>query len=129
MARKRMVRLRSPQATTVRCATHGVAMSTSGDGCERCYEDWLNRPPAAEMTGDERVAELTRWVDQLTIPYRETRIRIDELVGRSVYDHEIGMCFDLLCEEARNPTGWISEEQIIARAALSGKPVIVVRSP
>ena len=110
------------------CKTHHIEVPASGHGCEQCYTEWEHRRPANEMTPDERVSELKRITAQLSIPMRETMVRVDELVGRSVYSHELGSAFfDLLCEEARNPTGYISDETVIARAELSGKPVVVVR--
>lgn len=70
--------------------------------CKRCMRDFKNRPAADTMTGDERAAELERWGGVLTIPFPKVHERIEELVGRPVFTHEMGSNhFDELVEEAR----------------------------
>lgn len=109
------------------CHVHSTEAPASGRGCEACYAEWEQRRPAAEMTPDERVAELERWCGQLSIPVGNIHQRVQELVGRPVYSHEIGLAFDQLREEAWHRTGQMpSDETITARAGLSGKPVVIV---
>lgn len=115
---------------TFTCRVHQVEIRTDGNGCELCIAAFPLREHAEAMTPDERVAELERLCGQVTMPVRMIFQRISELVGRPVYTHEIALAFDQLREEAWSRTGEMpDEETVIARAELSGKPVVVVRIP
>lgn len=71
--------------------------------CPDCMEAFANRRAPDAMTGDERGAELMWWGTILTIPFDDLHQRIQELVGRSVWTHELAgqAAFDRLVEEAR----------------------------
>lgn len=52
------------------------------------------------MTGDERAEELRRMNEQVTITFDRIHQRVEELVGRPVWTHEMAL-WDELVEEAR----------------------------
>jgi hypothetical protein len=85
-------------AKTYTCRTHGTEQDS---WCPACVHDFTHRRHPNDMTGDERAAELDRLCHQVTIPVSDLRTRIDELVGRPVFTHEIGLAFDALRDEAR----------------------------
>lgn len=68
--------------------------------CELCLATFASRPPAAEMTADEREAEcrLLNWIE---IPLDLIKDRMQELLRRPFWNHEIGANFAGLCREAR----------------------------
>lgn len=72
------------------------------DWCPKCMEEFKNRRPADEMTGDERAAECQRLRSgRLSQPFSQIQTRFEELVGRPVWTHELGLCIDALIERAR----------------------------
>jgi len=77
------------------------------------------------MTPEERVAEFEMWEGPLEIPIRMLHKRLEELVGRPIWTHELGTdgC-ELLKAEI------LSNRQATAADVLNkipeGKPVIVV---
>lgn len=71
--------------------------------CPDCMEAFANRRDANTMTGDERAAEFRWWGEILTIPFSDLHQRIEELVGRNVWTHEMAgqAAVDRLIEESR----------------------------
>lgn len=59
------------------------------EACPTCLAEWENRRDASEMTPEERVAEFDSW-DSLEIEFAKIHQRIEELVGRPVFTHELG---------------------------------------
>lgn len=82
------------------CPTHQTEQESY---CASCMAEFKNRRPAAEMTGDERAAEVKRLVGIVTMPFDNIHARMEEIVGRAVYTHEMGSraSVDQLMEEAR----------------------------
>jgi hypothetical protein len=85
------------------------------------------------MTGDERAAELSALLDRpLSRPFDLIHKRIEELAGRSVWTHEIGLNSEGLVEEARNrprDTPLMPAEfqaKVMAPLEATGKPIIGV---
>lgn len=70
--------------TCSRCGTPDLTTA-----CPRCTEEWENRRDAAEMTADERLAEFQSWRPVLEIDFDKLHKRIEELVGRPVWTHEL----------------------------------------
>lgn len=72
------------------CPWHDIEISR-GAYCFPCSERYKALPDATTMTVDERVAELNDWYDKkiLTIPMGDLSKRIDALVGRGVWTHEL----------------------------------------
>ena len=61
-----------------------------GKCCSQCVSDWNNRKAADEMTPQERADEYQMYCDNvLTIPFGDLHTRIEELVGRPVWTHEL----------------------------------------
>jgi len=98
--------------------------------CPRCAHEFQNRRPAAEMTGEERAVEMQTW-DHAVIDFGDIHQRIEELVGRSVWTHEMGSNgWPRLLEEARtwkHPDDLLAHVLTTAEEAAPGKviPVIV----
>jgi hypothetical protein len=87
-------------STSYECPTHRTVQD---DYCAGCVTDFEGRRHADDMTGDERAAEFERWRGVLTIPFDKLHRRIEELVGRSIWRHELAghAAVSLLVEEAR----------------------------
>jgi hypothetical protein len=60
------------------------------EACPTCTVEWENRRDASEMTPEERVAEFRSWGPTLEIDFAKVHERIEELVGRPVWTHEMG---------------------------------------
>lgn len=58
--------------------------------CPDCVASYEALPDASTMTGDERAAELEAWCGPLEIEFSLAHRRIQELVGRPVWTHEMG---------------------------------------
>lgn len=86
-------------AKTYICPNHQRELD---DYCHDCNEAFAYRRDPNAMTGDERAAEFDFWGPICTIPFGDIRQRIDELVGRNVFTHEMGTSgIERLREEAR----------------------------
>lgn len=71
------------------------------ESCPTCLKNFDSRRSATAMTIDERVVELEAICDVIEIPFDKIHQRIEELVGRPVWTHEIGWP-ELLVEEIRS---------------------------
>ena len=89
-----------PERTCSRCGH----LAAEDRECPACAEWFETRPDAAAMTPDERVAEFESW-RVCEIDFNKIHRRIEELVGRPVWTHEIGLNRAGLREEARVRTG------------------------
>lgn len=69
--------------TCPRCGSHNT------DVCPTCTVEWENRRDVSSMTPEERVAELDSWCSVLVIEFTKLHQRIEELVGRPVWTHEL----------------------------------------
>lgn len=67
------------------CGTEGLT-----DECPVCVAAWEKRRPAEEMTRDDRAAALDALPGILEIEFSKIHQRIEELVGRPVFTHEMG---------------------------------------
>jgi hypothetical protein len=68
--------------------------------CLVCVAAFDTRRPVAEMTVDERIAEMNVLSGPLEIPFDKVHQRIEELMGRPVWTHEMAF-WDELLEELR----------------------------
>lgn len=84
---------------TYTCPNH-PGLGALSSYCPDCCEAFANRRDPDGMTGDERAAEFDFWGPILTIPMGDLHQRIDELVGRGTWTHELADP-DRLREEAR----------------------------
>lgn len=79
----------------------------SGEPCVVCVESWPNRPDPEAMTGEERGEELRQLFGTLEVPFPMVHERIESLVGRPVWTHEMGLNAEGLIREAasrKHPT-------------------------
>lgn len=67
------------------CGTKGL----TGE-CPICAEAWEHRQPADEMTPEERLEAFDAIPEKLEIDFSKYHKRIEELVGRPVWTHEMG---------------------------------------
>lgn len=84
-------------ADTYFCDKHQDAVPR-GQGCPACMDAFTNRRDATAMTATERAAEFRWWGRILTIPFGDLHQRMEELVGRPVFTHELANP-DLLIQE------------------------------
>ena len=56
--------------------------------CEKCYDFFIHAPKYEEMTNDERADEILSW-EFAEIGFAETYTRIQELLGRELFKHEL----------------------------------------
>lgn len=90
---------------TFTCPTHDVVVAITPDtkGCPDCNAFLDNPPDPAQMTGAERRAELDRWGRILTVSFDRMHGRIEALVGRPVWTHEMATGgWDALLDEAES---------------------------
>ncbi len=93
--------------------------------CPTCTEEWENRRDVDTMTDEERAEEFRSWGPVLEIDFSKLQQRIEELVGRPVWTHELARP-ELLEHEilsGHHP----SMEGVLAKLP-ADKPVIVVES-
>lgn len=71
-----------------------------GEYCQPCLESFPERPAPETMTADEREAEfrLLTWIE---VPIDLMRDRINALLGRPFWSHEMGPGFERLAKEVR----------------------------
>ena len=69
--------------------------------CPVCVLAYEHRRLASSMSVEERIAELLQWGGPLEIPFSDVHRRIEELMGRSVWTHELGH-FKALVAELRS---------------------------
>jgi hypothetical protein len=109
------------------CARHAAVQIEIGSnvGCADCLE-MIRRDPAT-MTGDEKAEEVRSLLQEvMSIPFEPLWKRIDALVGRETYNHELGLAVDRLIEEARGTRTLTSTDEIVNDLRNTGKPVIEV---
>lgn len=85
--------------TTYICPRHQCEQPKR-QSCQACVQEWDQLPSPAEMTGDARATEM-RQREIATVPFGLIHARIEALVGRPVFTHEMGLAWDALVEEAR----------------------------
>lgn len=66
--------------------------------CPKCVEAFPSRKPANEMSVAERLAELRLLKGPVEIPFANIHQRIEELVGRPVWTHELAFYDSLFAE-------------------------------
>lgn len=108
------------------CPHHATMVAVGSDGCAACIIHYVDAPDAETMSPDDRMAEMRDWCGGiLTVEFSLVHKRIEQLVGRSVWTHEMGLNWDELVVEAghRNaPT----MGAIVDLLTATGKPVVVL---
>ena len=69
--------------------------------CQPCVDHWPDRPSPHTMTADEREEEMVLLDGPLEVPFELVHGRIESLVGRPVWTHEMAANWEGLCKEAR----------------------------
>lgn len=113
----------------VKCPEHGSPLPPS---CPACVERMQRS--VESMTGDERAAELEHWGEQvLTVEFADLHRRIEQLVGRPVWTHELGTVgWVNLVAEARSQQHPVDLEAHVIGSldqVAGTRPVVVVRPP
>ncbi len=70
------------------CHIHGIEVEDKGS-CPNCLHDFATRTEVNKMTPEERAAELHTWYDTREIEFSMLHQRIEELVGRPIWTHEL----------------------------------------
>ena len=92
---------------------HGTLIEANAE-CPDCRAWFETKPDAAAMTPEERAAEMERWGGVLEVEFSLVHKRIEELVGRPVWTHEMSsMNFPGLVEEARRRPGTVNVEALL----------------
>ena len=108
----------SPPRTCSRCGTPDLTTY-----CGVCECEFAKRTPVDTMDAEARVNELRTWAGPLEIPFSLVHQRIEELMGRPVWTHELAD-FDLLEHEIL--TGSVPTMDGILAKLPHDKPVIGV---
>ena len=84
---------------TYTCPWHNVTLSKT-TYCEQCQKDFEERRDAKTMTVEERAVALEKMIENsiLSMPFGQIHQRIEELVGRPVWTHELATPKMLVCE-------------------------------
>lgn len=86
-------------------------------------------PDVATMTPAQRGEEMRAWKKAALVDctFSQLHERIEKLVGRPVYTHELGIAFDQLIAEAggERPTADLDEILDTAQAAFGDRLVVV----
>jgi hypothetical protein len=111
---------------TFTCGRHSEVTIEVGstEGCEPCLA--MLSIPVESLTGDQRADEVASWLNlKLSIPFHNVHQRLEALVGRPVWTHEMGsLGADRLIEEARGTRTLTSIDEVINDLRNTGKPVI-----
>jgi hypothetical protein len=99
-------------------------MLTSGE-CPACLKWFENRPDPARMAPSEREAEFRSW-KKIEISFDKIHQRLEELVGRPVWTHEMGLNWEALAQEARERPCRVDMDKVLEPLAACGKKVILV---
>lgn len=81
--------------------------------CSDCTEQFVNRPAPEALTPDEREAEMRSFDGPVEVPFDLMHRRMESLVGRPVWTHEMGLNWEGLCREARWESRPATIEEII----------------
>ena len=77
-----------------------ICGTQTDDNCPNCMANFKYLPDPKTMTTDEKVKELESWGGILEIPFSMMHGRIEALVGRPVFTHELAN-YDKVIDEVR----------------------------
>src|SRR5688572_1877757 len=95
------------------------------DVCPTCTAAFDHRRDVATMTVEERVTELESWVGVLEIEFSKVHQRIEELVGRPVWTHELADPEQLVAEIRRGVAADFGDVLNKISSIAADTPVIV----
>jgi hypothetical protein len=110
-------------AKTYECPFHNQQVTGA---CPDCMREYDLLPDPETMTSQERGDEMLRWDNVLTVPFDKLHVRIEKLVGRGVFTHEMGLNYAGLVDEAYGREVHPTDEEIIARLQRAGHQVIEI---
>lgn len=101
--------------------------TTCTEACPKCLKQFESRRPAGEMDVEARVSELRTYMHSVEIPLDLVMQRVQELMQRQVFSHEVA-CPEELYAEIRRGThasaaevlGKVPEEKLLACVKLDG---------
>lgn len=94
--------------------------------CPTCTAAWESRPHPASMTAVERMAEMEALGGPVEVPFSKMHARIEALVGRPVWTHEMGLNWDGLVREAAWNTDRPTMEEIVDLIPAEKRVVVVM---
>lgn len=97
-----------------------------GKPCPECIEDYKRLPDVSSMTRAERLAEFERWEGVLTIPFADLHIRLEALVGRPIFTHELGTNVIGLKDEIMGYEPHPDDNEIVRRLEVSYPDIEVI---
>jgi len=104
-----------PAQSNSNMRTCHVCGTVTDNFCPTCLKDFETRTPADAMSLSERVAELRLLCGPLEIPIDKLHQRIEELMGRSVWTHELARFTSLIdALEASGEADHIPIEEVIS---------------
>lgn len=108
---------------------HGAALTVRGE-CSGCNDDLDQRPAPEAMSGDERAEEVRSLMEEPNAYiFSEVHRRMESLVGRSVWTHEMARSEHLIAEARtwKHPAD-LEAHVIGSLDQIAGtKPVLIVR--
>lgn len=75
-----------------------VCGSVCTEACPVCTEAFEHRRPVKDMSIEDRVAEMQLLRGTVEISFDKIHLRFSELVGRSIFTHELAWVDDLIAE-------------------------------
>ena len=70
------------------------------EACPVCVDRFERRSPAEKMSLEDKIKEIESFRGPMEIPFHKIHLRFEELMGRSIFTHELAF-LDLLIEELR----------------------------
>lgn len=95
------------------------------EACPTCTAEWEGRRDATDMSPEERLAEFRSWGPVLEIDWPKVHQRIEELVGRPVFTHEMGTTGLPYLEHEIVTGTQPSMEGVLAKLP-PGKPAVII---
>lgn len=104
---------------TRECHIHPGLLLGSNVPCPECMEDFANRPDPATMTPEQRGAEMESLDDIMEVSFDTFHERIEALVGRPVWTHEIASSvYPMLIAEAIERPGDVDIPHILEKISI-----------
>ena len=91
------------------------------------YGPFQGTPPARLLLPSQREEEMRSLDGPLEIPFEMIHQRIEELVGRPVWTHEMGLNWEGLCREAKWETEGATLQEVIELVPRHQRLVIEVK--
>jgi hypothetical protein len=103
---------------------HHCGQYTEG-WCEDCTAKWDKRPAVETMTVEQRLAEIDDLFGPLEVRFTLVHQRIEQLMGRSVWTHELAYPWMLKSELANGDRATLGDVMDKIPAHLKDKTIVV----